>query len=160
MYVCERGACRPGRGRGLVWLDTWPTGSKKWSPMFPANEEMWDVRRQWQQSRVSPVLQLGRGQRGPRLPQSHIAAMPATKNTHSDAPSRRAAPAAALWTQERCSQRQPVPLPRSQRLMRPLLQTDFLISTKLKLSSATGQPLSHCSSSSRVHRCPPLYLRL
>lgn len=59
----------------------------------------WDVgwvRRQQQQSCVSLVLWLGRGQHGPGLAQSRIAAMPATKNTCSDAPPKRAAPAATL----------------------------------------------------------------
>lgn len=42
MYVRGRGACRPGRGWGLVSLDTRTTDSKKQAPTIPSNEEMWD----------------------------------------------------------------------------------------------------------------------
>lgn len=40
--ICEHGACRPERGRGLMLLDTRPTHSKKQAPTFPENEEMGD----------------------------------------------------------------------------------------------------------------------
>lgn len=99
----------------------------------------------------------------PGLPQSHITAMQCQQQKIHAAmhcpeelllqlPCHQPAQVPACWgeqagqrSKDGYSQRQPALLPRSQRLMRLVLQTDFRMGTELKLSPATSQALSNCS---------------